>query len=465
MTGPVAELLRHVDDARQAGRGECVRLLLKLTPRLQAAKVVERQLDRHLARRFNVFKYLRKDELGLSRMIADLLDPTAEHGQGTTFLEVMLDALPETHERFGGLRSTATSPVKVTRERRTTKDGRIDITVDIPSARGRFCLAFENKPYAHDKRGQLKAYLEYLGEQYGTRFLLVYLPPNDQEPDQISLPQADRERWQRHFRVMPYAAGNPSLKDWFAACRSRCDAERLRWFLREAESFFRSRFGGATMTTDTVTGMVREYLSSNPSHLKTALAVHDAWRLMRADICKRFLEHLREIVEDRMREELSRMAPDFLVGCRYGGDKLHSNDLWITRDAWARYDVRSEHDVRAMIRLRSESRGPNAWIWGISHPKPPGDMTDHEKERRGRLDAALKRRGLRLERDGIVWPQFETPGRYANWDPLVPDLYEECKAGNGPITEYYVDNLLAIAGRAIPAIDEVEMVNRASTRE
>ena len=39
--------------------------------------------------------------------IADLLDPTAEHGQGASFLEAMLDALPETRGRFGTLDSTA----------------------------------------------------------------------------------------------------------------------------------------------------------------------------------------------------------------------------------------------------------------------------------------------------------------------------------------------------------------------
>ena len=48
-----------------------------------------------------------------------------------------------------------------------------------------------------------------------------------------------------------FHAGQASL----AACRSRCDAERLGWFLREAESFSRSRFEGPTMTAVCVDGM------------------------------------------------------------------------------------------------------------------------------------------------------------------------------------------------------------------
>ena len=98
-------------------------------------------------------KYLREDELGRSRIISDLLDPDAEHGQGTKFLEAMLGVFPETRRRFGALRPTGTSPIRVVTERWTTTGGRIDITVDIPSATGRFCLAFENKPYAHDLPG------------------------------------------------------------------------------------------------------------------------------------------------------------------------------------------------------------------------------------------------------------------------------------------------------------------------
>ena len=111
---------------------------------------------------------------------------------------------------------------------------------------------------------------------------------------------------------------------------------------------------------------------------------------------------------------------------------------------------------RTAIQFRSESKGPNGWIWGISQPKRLEDMTGDEKERRVRLEAALKKREVRLAHDGIVWPQYEVPKRYADWDTLVPDLHEECEKGGGTITAYITDNLLTIAAKAIPAINEVE---------
>ena len=51
----------------------------------EMARDLERKLGRKLAPRFNNLDYLRDDELGLSRIIADLLNPKASHGQGVLF--------------------------------------------------------------------------------------------------------------------------------------------------------------------------------------------------------------------------------------------------------------------------------------------------------------------------------------------------------------------------------------------
>lgn len=463
LSSQVPELLRDVDDARQARQGNCVRLLSELTPRLQSAREAERERDRHEAPRFNVFRYLREDELGLSRMIADLLDPAGEHGQGTNLLEAMLDALPETRGRLGGLGTNPANPIKVVTEHYTTAGRFIDITVDIPTAKGRFCLAFENKPYAGDQPCQVLDYLEYLCQRYGKRFLLVYLPPVHRWPDEDSFPPADRGRWQGQFRIMPYTGSDASLKDWFATCRKRCDADRVSWFLRDAELFCQQRFGESTMTTNPDTRFVREYLSDNPGHMSAALAVHDGWRLVRPEVCERFLKHLRRAVEKRLRTELTGLGDDLHVKSRYGHQKKKASALWLTRDAWMPHDQLPSQEAVNVIRLQSEGRGRNSWYWGVSSPKRLGEMTETEKERHERLRAALVRHGLSLTNDkGDWWAQWEYLPRHRNWDPLVPELYEESVEGGGPITTFYVNGLLKIARRAIPAIDEVEMADRGS---
>lgn len=475
----VSRLLHHVEAVRQARNEDCVRLLRELTPHLHAA----REQARRLARHFNVFRYLRDDELGLSRIIADLLDPTGEHGQGATYLEAMLELLEVAPA------GSDSSRIRVVTERGT--GGRfIDITVDIPTGGGTFCLAFENKPYAGDQHRQCIDYLEFLRREYGERFLLVYLPPRYRMPEEASLPLVDyREHWTEHFRVLPYVADAPlddddpsdddggalvradsgaddarseddaptedtaadheatsapadavvgdgaALADWFGTCCKLSEAERLRWFLREAQLYCRKQFGDSTMT-DTEARYVREYLDENPRHLHAAFAVHRAWPALKHDVCRRFLEHLRDRVEERVSVKMPEIRQDLQVDCHYEGEKRWSNRLRLMRT----------------IMIESDGPGPNGWYWGVLDPNP--------KAPREELAAALKGRGLSLQHASEGWAQWEYLPRYGHWDRRVPELVQELADGGGRITDYYVNGLLNIAEKAIPAIDEVELANQ-----
>lgn len=433
---------------------------MELAPALEAGRTLERELDRHLARCFNVFEYLRTDELGLSRMIADLLDPANEHGQGSTFLKAMLEVFPHTRERFQQLQLAPATPIPVRTEHVTTAGGRIDITVDLPDGDGFFCLAFENKPYAPQDAGQVTGYLRYLRGQYPQGFLLVYLPPSGEGPSDRDLPQADRELWESHFTVMPYVGEN-SLADWFAACRRRCKAERVKAFPKDAELHCRRDFGESTMTTDRATRTAKEYLLENPRHMPAALAVHDAWSYLRDEVCEQFLEQLCAATEDRLHGELPDI--DVRVQCRYGGEKPYSNILWIVSDAWMRYaDTHPLHpDGRTTIRLEAQADrgrgGPNGWVWGVCSPKNGSEMTAWERGRRDRLREALREQELRLARSSVWWPRYEYVRRYVNWYSLVPDLYEECERGSGRITSYFADHLFDITRVAVPTINQVEV--------
>ncbi len=78
-------------------------------------------------------------------------------------------------------------------------------------------------------------------------------------------------------------------------------------------------------------------------------------------------------------------------------------------------------------------------------------MTKPEKERRARLVASQRRRGLSLAGGGEDWwPAWEYLPRHPDSDPLVIELNDECDAGSGPITDLYVDGLLRIAAHATP---------------
>ena len=468
LAGQVPEILRLVDDAREARQERCIRLLEELAPLLQENEISERERELQWAPRFSTFKYLHDDELGLSHIIADLLDPLAEHGQGARFLKKMLKIFSKTRRWYDKLSLSVADSIRVKREHWIPEGGRIDIIVEIPLEGEHFCIAFENKPYAHDLKRQIIMYLHYLREQYGTRFLLVYLPPNFRWPDEISLPKAERENWRENFSIMPYlekrssSKNKPSLEKWFAACQDVCDAERVRWFLRDAQTFFQRQFGVTSMSNNPDARFVQKYLSDNPSQLRAALAIHDAWIPVRDDVCNQFLKHLKKIANCRLNKLLS----DCNVQCYFGEENQWRNFLWISKDDWMRYEHSPGHlDQRIQIRLEPDGRGPNNWFWGIRSPKPLEEMSKTERERREKLSIALKRDGLNPADNNSWWLQWKYLSSYRNWDPIVPELFEECEKGEGPITDHCVDGLLELVQRAIPAIDEVETAKQANSSE
>ena len=193
-------------DAREEDEYSLWKFFQELNLSLEAARKLEHELNRHLAHQFNVFKYLKMDELGLSLVIADLLNPAASHGQGALFLEIFLDqvrAAPEWPdiEELSQARVVVEKAIAVQRRKRF-----IDIHVKIPSDPTQYCLAIENKPYAHDQKDQVKDYLEYLEKEYRDRFLLVYLTPTGTAPSETSISRQDLadEKWRGHFAIMPY---------------------------------------------------------------------------------------------------------------------------------------------------------------------------------------------------------------------------------------------------------------------
>ena len=463
----------RMDFARENNKRRYREFVVGLKPRLDAARNLERELNRHLAHRFNVMDYVRTDELGLSRLVADLLNPNASHGQGPLFLQALLDNLKLT-KRWAGLHPDG---ARVSLERVIAAQRRIDVYVQIPGGDGLYCLAIENKPYAGDQENQVRDYLEHLARKFQERFLLIYLSPAGEGPSDWSLAEEELDKWTGRFLVMSYhdnveavvdeeafmdAYGafrdSFSLTDWLSVCYHNCQVERLRWFLRDALLFCQRTFGDHHMTTDSEARAVEEYLLSNPDNLDVAQAVYESWPAVRDYVCKGFLEHLRSCVERKAKQTIPDWSHDIEVGCRYDGEKKYDTRLWLYRTSWLRYETQSRTNTNGhtSISLEAGSHGPNGWFYGVRSPVPFSKMTDAEKNRRVRLHKALKAE-LALGQRTDWWPQLARVGdRMRNWNGLLPDLLAERKACEGGITDYFVDVVLDTAVKAIPVIDEIE---------
>lgn len=472
-----------METAGQTDGGRYQRFFAELSPRLETARVLKTEFDRHLARRFNVLDYLRTDELGLSKIIADLLNPSGSHGQGTLFLEKFVDGLGEHVFRLDLSVGRISDPKN---EKVILSNRRIDVYLHIGYREKAQCLAIENKPYARSQekkvKNQVKDYLKFLNGKFGERFVLIYLSPKGEGPSNSSIPKEELRKWKGRFAILPYCTVDSeghhdvqknqsdgfedyrlpySLADWFEECRRYCEVDRLRWFLRDAEVFCKRTFGGRTMTTDCETKAVEEFLrSSNRQNLKIARAVHEAWPAIRNGICETFLSKLCSRVKSEVKKRIP-SANDIHVDYGYVGEQKWRNCLWLYRRGWHRYKVRdSRTDGRTSIHLEAEGNGPFGWIYGVRSPLSRNDMVDRDRERRSSLEAAIGET-LGDGRNTPWWPWHRPMDeRFRDWNDLVLSLHDECQeTAGGRVMKYFVAKLVDTAEKAIPTINEIEGVD------
>ena len=127
-----------------------------------------------------------------------------------------------------------------------TDEGRwIDIVLQLPGNRW---IGIENKPWAEEQENQVADYLRYLryrAASTGTgEAWLVYLSGDGRDPETLPDETEERER----CVTMGYrrtAQGTPSAEEWIRQCLRECEAERVRWFLKDLLGYLRRSFEAA----------------------------------------------------------------------------------------------------------------------------------------------------------------------------------------------------------------------------
>ena len=459
----LARFFSSVNERLDAELREYQRFFDGLTPRLETARMLERELDVKLARRFNVFDYLksksryRVNEVTLSRVIAGLLDPRGSHGQGTLFLRCLCNALGARRLQWASGISLQDAWIKD--EWLTEDNRRLDVFIHLDN---NHCLAIENKPYAPDSPNQLNDYLRDLRKKY-KKSLLIYLSGSGKPPAKESVTLDDlRVLEDDHvFKIMPYDKTGRgewgddfdeyridySLADWLADCRKSCDIDRLRWFLREAETFCERQFGGSNVT-DTETSTIKEFVLSDERNWKTALMLSESLPTIVKDVKAKVCRDAVRLVYSG--EEWVELADDERWWC--GGswqDETGNSYFEMRRERWLDQDVK-----HISIRLEAyEGEGDN-WFIGVRWDQDATDTTEEEQDLRHRISKRLEQLELSYG-DHDSWLCGTYFDEYADWDPLIPALFRECQEGTGSITSYFIRKFVEFAKNAIPIIDGV----------
>ncbi len=194
--------------------------------RLELAQTTQRRIDQKLATRFNIFNLIEPDENKLSDILAGLLDPNGDHGQGDLFLRLLFEKLE--------LRLTHTKVAMVQREAPTTHNvlknhRRIDVLVEAGAL-----IAIENKVDSLEQPDQIKDYLEHLiqcARNQAVPYALIYLTPNGRQPTSLQ-----KETVEKHRELHCWSYQN-ELYDWLEQCRRACEAEKIRYFIADFLSY------------------------------------------------------------------------------------------------------------------------------------------------------------------------------------------------------------------------------------
>ena len=222
---------------------------------VQIGTRAQREMDRKAATKFCVFGFFRSAsnvqvrEIHLSRIFADLLNPSGTHGQGDRFLSLFLKELKSTlPEDFPPENLPGTT---VHLEYPTDEGRRIDIVLEMP---GDHWIGIENKPWAVEGEAQVKDYLEFLKKREKNRGVVkaVYLSGDgscSSESAAINVPYRKKK-------------DESSVEGWIEQCWRECEAERVRWFLQELLEYIRRELNkeGQTMVQDVIGDTTVEFI-------------------------------------------------------------------------------------------------------------------------------------------------------------------------------------------------------------
>lgn len=301
---------------------------------LDIAKQAQANLDHKAATGFSVFDYFREREEDLSRVFAGLLNPRGEHGQREAFLRCFLEYAGKQDELSGYPPADESWNVDV--EHAVLGNRRIDIVLNHPQS-GRW-LGIENKPWAGEQPNQMRDYLKALREEKNDSDARVcYLSGGGE--DSTTIDDGDKSR----CLTMPYRKHDklPSVEEWIERCLLVCEAEPVRWFLKDLLKYVRYHFSmeGAPAIDykgDVMTDTMKDFIIDRSKHdagvLDTAALIERAMPEVRRELITQFIKEIKVKLDNMTGWKTSISEDGKLMQKNEGQLVLHKEGWQLTPD-------------------------------------------------------------------------------------------------------------------------------------
>lgn len=252
-------------------------LLHKTTASIQALRKAKEMFSDKLAPDFNLFDFLRSDEIGLSRCISSLLNPKGKHGQGSVFLSLFVS-------HFLAPDWDVDDNCTVFLEKQTSTLRRIDIYLRFSSGN---IISIENKPWAGDQDGQLSDYANFIATQaMGKAWHLFYLSNDEPSEKSLSTKKQKQLKAAGHYSNISFH----SLIEWLEDCSNRAKAFSVKLFIDELVKFIRSKINNELDMTEE--NEVKSIILATDDNLESAFAIGNSLHATKQHLLKKFKQDI-----------------------------------------------------------------------------------------------------------------------------------------------------------------------------
>lgn len=249
-----------------------------------------------LAPKFSIFSYFRTDELILSNILADLLDPQGSHGQDYLFIkkwiELRKNGLDESWQKINLDQSKISVKLEEKNWRLDTLR-RMDILIEIFCHGEKYALCIENKPFASDQKNQLKDYADELEQRYPNQWQLIYLSGSGKEPSEYSISKEDSELLQSQSKLA--VLGYADLIKWLTECILYTKNDRVKVFLEELKLYISQNFI-TQLSNEEQTVMLKNILDHD-DYIKALIEVETLKLQVQENLLVKFKEDLNQLCE------------------------------------------------------------------------------------------------------------------------------------------------------------------------
>ena len=276
--------------------------LISINQVIENFRLQREKTELYDSNRFNPFQFMRTDEMGLSKILAFLLDPKEAHGQGDLFLNSFLKYI-EKHNFL------AYDNIQVCVEKTTSKNRRHDIFIEgFLNNKRRWIVSIENKLiFASDQEEQLKDYRDDLEGYREVEYCLIYLPVFKEPPSENSIRKNEWEDLISAKKAILLSAKD--LLDWLD--NTLIIAPAVKQFIQDLKKFLSEELMGNTETNNELVN----YLMKNTDVLYSALNVIDS----REQLYEKLMVVLVEQLQSRFESNYNKLK-DYGWKCNSNGN-------------------------------------------------------------------------------------------------------------------------------------------------